>query len=68
MSETGPSYWYFNKKTPYELKHRYNFKKSELVEVLKSPNPLLSEWENMKNNGYDRIWDCGYLKYEMTIK
>ena len=19
----------------------------------------LSEWENMKLNGYDRIWDCG---------
>ena len=22
-------------------------------------DPLLSEWENMKLNGYDRIWNCG---------
>ena len=26
-------------------------------------NPKLSEWENMKKNKYDRIWDCGNLKY-----
>ena len=30
--------------------------------MLKNQNKL--NWENMKNNGYDRIWDCGNLKYE----
>jgi hypothetical protein len=29
-------------------------------------NPNLTEWENMKNNGYDRIWDCGNFKYEWS--
>lgn len=24
----------------------------------------LTNWENMQLNGYDRIWDCGYIKYE----
>jgi hypothetical protein len=24
----------------------------------------LSEWEIMKNNGYDRIWDCGNKVWE----
>ena len=28
--------------------------------------PYASFWENMKNNGYDRIWDCGHGKYFLT--
>jgi len=35
-----------------------------MAKKLANFNPNLSEWENMKNNGYDRIWDCGHLKYE----
>jgi hypothetical protein len=23
----------------------------------------LSEWQNMQINGYDRIWDCGHMKF-----
>ena len=32
---------------------------NKLEKLLKIYNHSLSEWENMKNNGYDRIWDCG---------
>ena len=31
-------------------------------------NPNLTEWENMKINKWDRIWDCGSLKFELFIK
>jgi hypothetical protein len=34
---------------------------------LKVYDPNLSEWENMKNNGYDRIWDCGNSKYFISF-
>ena len=61
LSETSPGYWYLN---GYTTKvHRFNFRKSELHKKLQSFDPSLTEWENMQLNGYDRIWDCGNLKY-----
>jgi len=32
---------------------------------LETFNPDLTEWENMKVNGFDRIWDCGNLVFKM---
>ena len=31
-------------------------------------DPNLTEWENMRTNKWDRIWDCGSLKFELFIK
>ena len=39
--------------------NRYSFMKSNLSSKLAKFDANKSEWENMKNNGYDRIWDCG---------
>jgi hypothetical protein len=64
VSATPPNYWYFNLQNVKCLYHRFNFRKSELPRKLPSFDATLSEWENMKNNGWDRIWDCGNLKYE----
>ena len=44
--------------------HKFSFRKSELSAKLSIFDPNLSEWENMQLNGWDRIWDCGSLKYE----
>ena len=45
-------------------KGRSDCKECKLKNKLESFNSELSEWENMKNNGYDRIWDCGnYVFY-----
>lgn len=65
---TNPNYWYFNKKEPFVLKHRFNFQKAVLKNKLASFDETLTEWENMKNNDYDRIWDCGNLKYVVFFK
>jgi hypothetical protein len=40
--------------------NRQMFQKSKLSKKLKTFDPNLSEWENMKMNGFDRIWDCGH--------
>ncbi len=61
---TKPNYYYFHTKNPFELKHRFNFRKQELPKKLEKFDINLTEWENMINNGYDRIWDCGHIKYE----
>lgn len=58
-----PNYWYF--KIGYLKRyHRYNFAKHTLKYKLKNFDKNISEWQNMQINGYDRIWDCGNLKYE----
>jgi hypothetical protein len=68
VSDGMPNYWYFGKDGNYRRFHRFGFRKDTLSYRLQSFDPMLSEWENMKNNGWDRIWDCGNLKYEMILK
>jgi len=67
VSSGVPNYWYVNKNNYRHRYHRFAFRKSELNKKLKDFNPNLTEWENMQLNGYDRIWDCGNLKYEMSL-
>jgi hypothetical protein len=63
---TPPNYWYFNMSDPYKLVHRFGFQKGVLHKKLPIFDASITEWENMKNNGFDRIWDCGNLKYIWT--
>ena len=58
-----PSHWYFGKNID-GLASRNQFQKHLLSDKLDDFNPELTAWENMKLNGYDRIWDCGKLVYE----
>lgn len=52
-----PGYHYFN--NSYTLFSRHKFQKHKLESILEEFDSGLSEWENMKNNGYNRVWDCG---------
>lgn len=63
IRRSQPNYWYF-KGWKITLYHRFNFRKSELVKKLDNFNPDMTEWENMKENGWNRIWDCGNLVFE----
>ena len=45
------------------LFNRQMFQKSKLKKKLQKFDEALSEWENMKANGFDRSWDCGHLKF-----
>lgn len=54
-----PNYYYFSPPNTQKLYHRSQFQKHKLVNLLETFDPALTEWENMKNNGFDRIWDCG---------
>ena len=67
ISNTSPSYSYFHKNHCIPT-NRQNFQKHKLKDKLEIFDPALSEWENMQLNGYDRIWDCGHLKYEWLSK
>lgn len=66
LKASEPNYWYF--KTPEKLYHRFNFRKQELPKKLEKFNPNLTEWENMVENGWDRIWDCGNYVFQKEFK
>ena len=65
VSNGVPGYWYVDSSYNSRM-HRYNFTKRHIVENMNG-DPELSEWENMKEMNYDRIWDCGHLKFEYTM-
>ncbi len=66
LGNTPPNYFYIvdNYQT---IQNRLNWQKCKLKKKLHVFDPSLSEWENMKLNGYDRIWDCGNGKWVWTI-
>lgn len=53
---TDPNYWYV---VNNNLDNRIKYQKHKLCRLLNRFDPSLTEWENMLNNGYDRVWDCG---------
>lgn len=60
---TRPNYFYMQNHK--QRLHRFGFTKHRILEMGGDPN--ITEWENMVNFGYDRIWDCGSFKYTMTF-
>lgn len=58
---TKPNYFYF-KNNKLQLHSRIQFQKHKLSSKLKNYNENLSEYINMKNNGYHRIFDAGNFK------
>lgn len=62
VGDTIPNYWYFNENLYRQ--HRFSFRKNVLNERLDTFDPIFTEWENMQLNNYDRIWDCGNMKFE----
>lgn len=63
MSRTQPNYFYVNKCNYLLRLNRLNFTKSKLIK--KGFDTNLTETQIMFSNGYDRIWDCGSLKFKL---
>lgn len=60
-----PGYFYFKDSNVYS---REQFQKHKLASQLKYYDANLTEYQNLKMNGYDRVWNCGNLKFEMIIR
>lgn len=52
-----PSYFYT--KDGVNVYHRMSFQKKKMKTKLEYFDPALTESENMKNNGFIKIWNCG---------
>ena len=64
-----PTYTYYNSKVnKYKRHHKFGFGKNNLKKKYPYLDFNKSEHELMKELGYDRIWDCGLFKYELTIE
>lgn len=59
--QISPNYWYINFAQCKRI-HRYALRKNT------SDDKNLTEWQNRQLQGYDRIWDCGNLRYIWTKK
>ena len=64
-SFTKPSYFYWKNMNVY---NRMSFQKHMLKDKLEIFNPLLSEYDNMLQNKYNRVWDCGNYKFVWNKK
>lgn len=62
-AELPPDYAYIVGNQPM---HKFAFRHKSLSSKLPNYDPALTEWENMRAHGYDRIWDCGKLRYALT--
>jgi hypothetical protein len=62
---TDPSYIYWKDN---KILHRMSCQKHKLSKLLPLFDNNQTEYENMKNNGWKRIWDCGNIKFIYEIK
>tara|TARA_B100000929_G_scaffold290599_1_gene284979 strand:- start:109321 stop:111087 length:1767 start_codon:yes stop_codon:yes gene_type:complete len=61
---TNPNYFYYDGK-----RHSRNkFMKHKLEEKLDKYDESLTEYQNMRKNGFLRIYDAGSLRYKLVIK
>lgn len=67
IMNTSPNCWYF-KRGFRDLYSSSEFSKNTLEKKLKIFDNNLSEWDNMKNNGWNRIWDCGQSVYHKSYE
>lgn len=59
----GPDYKYYNEKVSrYERVNKRQFSKTNLIKKYGFPETM-TESQMTKELGYDRIWDCGLVKY-----
>jgi hypothetical protein len=61
LRESKPNYFYMKNYRNPESREKYQ--KHKLKSILPIYDESLSEWQNMKNNKYDRVWDCGNLVF-----
>ena len=61
---TRPNYTYYNSNVDrFKRFHKFNFRKAKLLKKYPNLDPRMTETEMAKELGYDRIWDCGLIKY-----
>ena len=66
VSKTPPSFFHISKKDYCQRKHRFSMAKHLMLKKF-GGDAIKTGWQLAQENGYDRIWDCGTLKFEKLI-
>lgn len=66
VGNTKQSYYYFKRTNSNDRFHKFRFSKKKMVKKYGFDNSM-TEWEMVKELGFDRIWDCGLFKYELNF-
>jgi hypothetical protein len=64
---TPPSYWYVDTNEWATREHRSRHMKHLILKRYPNSDPTKTEWEIMQDHKWDRVWDCGTLKYTMNV-
>lgn len=62
VADNPPDYFYV---IDGVRKHRWNYRKDILKNTLPDYDATLTEYQNMVNHGFWRVWDCGTLKFSI---
>lgn len=65
LADTSPNYWYFHRNKPDLYHSRVSFQKHKQSQIFVDFDSNKTEYQNMLDNRYDRIWDCGNAVYTM---
>ena len=65
---SSQNHFYFKKGHETTLYSRIKFQKHKLGNMFDNFDHSMTSWENMQNNGYDRIWDCGNYVFGWETK
>jgi hypothetical protein len=57
VGQTKPNYWYIKNQKRI---HRFNLRKTE------EDSKNRTEWQIRKSQGWNRVWDCGNMKFDKT--
>lgn len=66
VGSTQPNYFWFEKREYAPISRQQTQKHKLKALIGDSFDPAKTESENMFSAGYDRIWDCGNLKFALT--
>lgn len=67
IDNSKPNYWYMHKNDLLTRKHRYTFAKHLILQKHPTLDKTKTEWELMRELGYNRIWDCGNMRFELIL-
>jgi hypothetical protein len=60
---SAPNYYYFHNSNPSCVENRIKYQKHKLKKIFDHVDMSKTEWEIMKQNNYNRFWDCGNKVY-----
>jgi len=64
VKNTDPNMWYIPTNEIVRL-HRFNFRKDRIKHLATKEG--MTEWDIMQEQGYDKIYDCGNMKFKKTF-